>query len=84
MIRKLLTALTVSAVFAHRELHGWHHQDQLAHQPPDPSWVTAISLHSNGAISRHSPVRVLFTNDVIAAERVGADASAQHPHPRRR
>jgi alpha-2-macroglobulin len=44
--------------------------------PPDPQWVTSISQHSNGAISRHSPVRVLFTNDVVPQERVGADATA--------
>jgi uncharacterized protein YfaS (alpha-2-macroglobulin family) len=43
---------------------------------PDPQWVTSISQHSNGAISRHSPVRVLFTNDVVPQERVGSDASA--------
>jgi len=43
---------------------------------PDPQWVTAISLHSNGAISRHSPVRVLFTADIIPTARVGGDASA--------
>ena len=43
---------------------------------PDPQWVTSISQHSNGAISRHSPVRVLFTNDVVPQERVGTDASA--------
>jgi uncharacterized protein YfaS (alpha-2-macroglobulin family) len=44
--------------------------------PPDPQWVTTISQHSNGAISRHSPVRVLFTSDVVPQERVGTDASA--------
>ena len=44
--------------------------------PPDPQWVTSISQHSNGAISRHSPVRVLFTNDVVSQERVGSDATA--------
>jgi uncharacterized protein YfaS (alpha-2-macroglobulin family) len=43
---------------------------------PDPQWVTSISQHSNGAISRHSPVRVLFTNDIVPQERVGTDASA--------
>src|SRR5688572_4669624 len=44
--------------------------------PPDPSWVSAISMHSNGAVSRHQPIRVLFLNDVIPADRVGTDASA--------
>jgi hypothetical protein len=43
---------------------------------PDPTWVTSISQHSTGAISRHSPVRVLFTNDVIPEANVGSDASA--------
>ena len=43
---------------------------------PDPTWVTSISQHSTGAISRHSPVRVFFTNDVIAETAVGSDASA--------
>ncbi len=38
--------------------------------------MTAISLHSNGAISRHSPVRVLFINDVVPETLVGTDASA--------
>jgi uncharacterized protein YfaS (alpha-2-macroglobulin family) len=43
---------------------------------PDPTWVTSISEHSTGAISRYSPVRVFFTNDVIPEARVGSDASA--------
>jgi alpha-2-macroglobulin len=43
---------------------------------PDPTWVTSISQHSTGAISRHSPIRVLFTNDVIPEATVGSDASA--------
>jgi uncharacterized protein YfaS (alpha-2-macroglobulin family) len=42
---------------------------------PDPTWVSSISLHSNGAISRFSPVRVLLANDVIPESRVGTDAS---------
>ncbi len=33
-------------------------------------------MHSNGAVSRHQPIRVLFLNDVIPADRVGTDASA--------
>lgn len=44
--------------------------------PPDPTWVTAISQHSSGAISRQSPIRVLFTTDVIPQEKVGTDAAA--------
>ena len=42
---------------------------------PDANWVTSISQHSKGAISRHSPVRVYFTNDVIPEARVGSDAA---------
>jgi len=44
--------------------------------PPDPSWVGAISMHSNGAMSRHQPIRILFLKDVIPADRVGSDAAA--------
>jgi uncharacterized protein YfaS (alpha-2-macroglobulin family) len=44
--------------------------------PADPQWVSSISQHSSGAISRHAPIRVLFVNDVIPQERVGSDASA--------
>ena len=76
MIRKLLTALTVAAVFLTASCTDGTLKTSARTSRPDPSWVTAISLHSNGAISRHSPIRVLFTSDVIAAERVGADASA--------
>jgi len=43
---------------------------------PDPSWTSAISLHTNGAMSRHAPIRVLFINDIIPETRVGTDASA--------
>ncbi len=75
MIRKLLTALMVSAVFLIASCTDGTLKTSSRTSRPDPSWVTAISLHSNGAISRHSPIRVLFTSDVIAAERVGADAS---------
>src|SRR4030095_13440448 len=52
------------------------HTNKPRSAPPDPSWVGAISMHSNGAMSRHAPIRVLFLKDVIPAERVGADASA--------
>ena len=44
---------------------------------PILTWVTSISQHSNGAISRHSPVRVLFTNDVDCRR----SASAPTPPP---
>ena len=78
MMRKLLTALTVSvAVFLSASCtDGSSIETRSRNTRPDPAWVTAISLHSNGAISRHSPIRVLFTSDVIGAERVGTDASA--------
>src|SRR5688572_13850869 len=42
----------------------------------DPTWITSISQHSTGAISRHSPIRVFFTNDVVPETSVGSDASA--------
>ena len=78
MFRKLLSALTVSAaVFLCVNCGG---SAPPTTQPkigaPDPQWVTVVSLHSNGAISRHSPVRVLFTTDVIPEARVGGEASA--------
>ena len=44
--------------------------------PADPLWAGLISAHSTGAISRHSPLRVIFANDVVAADKVGDDASA--------
>jgi uncharacterized protein YfaS (alpha-2-macroglobulin family) len=75
MIRKLLTALSVSAVFLIASCTDGTLKTASRASRPDPSWVTAISQHSNGAISRHSPIRVVFTSDVIGAERVGADAS---------
>lgn len=43
---------------------------------PDPSWVSAIGMHSSGAISRHAPLRVMFTQDVVPEARVGGDAAA--------
>ena len=33
-------------------------------------------MHSNGALSRHAPIRVLFMKDVVSAERVGTNAAA--------
>jgi uncharacterized protein YfaS (alpha-2-macroglobulin family) len=38
--------------------------------------VSSISLHTNGAVSRHAPIRVLFINDVVPEDRIGSDASA--------
>ncbi len=77
MIRKLLAAFTASAVFLTASCTDGTIKTSARTSRPDPSWVTAVSLHSNGAISRHSPIRVLFTNDVIA------DANASVPTPRR-
>jgi uncharacterized protein YfaS (alpha-2-macroglobulin family) len=78
MIRRLVTALVVSIAVALLAGCSSGSKDAPSTKPgaPDPSWVSSISLHSNGAISRHSPVRVLFTNDVIPEASVGADASA--------
>ena len=78
MFRKLVSALTIPAVLFLCVNCGGGAPPTTKPRigPPDPQWVTAISLHSNGAISRHSPVRVLFTGDVIPAARVGGDASA--------
>ena len=45
-------------------------------QPADPLWSQLISAHTTGAVSRRTPLRVTFTNDVIPADKVGADASA--------
>src|SRR5688500_9361923 len=51
-------------------------QDKPRAAPADPSWVSSISQHSNGAISRHQPVRVLFFNDVVPEARINGDATA--------
>ena len=79
MFRKVIAAAFASAaVLVCTELQqrfGSRRKDRR-NAPPDPSWVGAISMHSNGAMSRHAPIRVLFMNDVIPAERVGTDASA--------
>src|SRR5689334_11252933 len=78
MIRNVCTAVIVTVVFA--ALSACTGSSQPNEKPrvsrPDPVWVTSISQHSNGAISRHSPVRVLFTGDVVGADKVGTDASA--------
>src|SRR5690349_6264364 len=44
--------------------------------PADPLWSQLLAGHSTGAVSRRAPLRVVFTNDVIPAAKVGADASA--------
>jgi uncharacterized protein YfaS (alpha-2-macroglobulin family) len=78
MIRRLVAACVVTAAVLFFASCSGNKQDAPATKPgaPDPSWVSAISLHSNGAISRHSPVRVLFTGDVVPESRVGSDAAA--------
>lgn len=77
MIRNFLSAMLVTAAaFLCVSCSGSTVASKQRTAPPDPQWVTSISQHSNGAISRHSPVRVLFTNDVVPQERVGSDASA--------
>jgi alpha-2-macroglobulin len=77
MIRHLVTACATAVVLLIVACSGGN-KDAPQARPgaPDPSWVSSISLHSNGAISRHSPVRVLFTKDVVPEARVGGDASA--------
>jgi len=78
MFRKLCTAALLTAVgflvaSCTADKAGTA-QSRIA--PPDQAWVTAVSLHSDGAISRYSPVRVLFTNDVVPDARIRQDASA--------
>jgi uncharacterized protein YfaS (alpha-2-macroglobulin family) len=78
MIRNLFTATLLATVaFLCISCSG----DSALQEKPraasaDPSWVSSISQHSNGAISRHQPVRVLFFNDVIPEARINGDAAA--------
>jgi uncharacterized protein YfaS (alpha-2-macroglobulin family) len=78
MIRKLLATVLVPVVLA--SLSACTGSSQPNEKPrvsqPDAVWVTSISQHSAGAISRYSPVRVMFTADVVGADKVGTDASA--------
>ncbi|MFO7306578.1 MAG: MG2 domain-containing protein [Gammaproteobacteria bacterium] len=49
---------------------------------PDPLWAQFLDSHTTGLISRRASIRVLFSTDVAAPERIGADASsvfAIHP-----
>jgi uncharacterized protein YfaS (alpha-2-macroglobulin family) len=41
----------------------------------DPAWSQIISAHSSGVISRKSPIRIVFANDIIAADQVGQSAA---------
>ncbi len=76
MFRKVIAAAFAIAVFCIGCSSDSGHTSKPRNAPPDPSWVGAISMHSNGAMSRHQPIRVLFMKDMIPAERVGMDASA--------
>ena len=77
MIRNLFTTALAAVVFAAlNACTGSSTPNEKPHvSQPDAVWVTSISQHSAGAISRFSPVRVLFTADVVPADKVGADAS---------
>ncbi len=79
MIRKLACAAAAVALFLTASCTKT--TDTLVAEKPtaapaDPLWSQLISAHSTGAISRRSPLRVAFTNDVISADKVGSDASA--------
>lgn len=77
MIRKLACAAAAVALFL---AAGCARTTPIAEKPTaapaDPLWSQIISAHSSGAISRRSPLRVAFTNDVVPADKVGSDASA--------
>jgi len=49
----------------------------LTAAPADPLWSALIAAHTTGAISRRSSLRVVFGGDLIPADKVGSDASAQ-------
>ncbi len=78
MIRRFATALVVAAAVSFVAACSGSKTDAPTSKPgaPDPSWVSSISQHSSGAISRHSPLRILFTGDVVPEEKVGTDAAA--------
>ena len=40
----------------------------------DATWSQIIRAHSSGIISRKSPIRVVFNNDIVSADRVGQTA----------
>jgi uncharacterized protein YfaS (alpha-2-macroglobulin family) len=44
--------------------------------PQDAVWSHIISAHSSGMISRKSPIRIVFANDIISPDRVGQSADA--------
>jgi uncharacterized protein YfaS (alpha-2-macroglobulin family) len=76
MIHNALAAAFAAAVLSVSCSSDSGHSDAARRAPPDPSWVGAINMHSNGAMSRHVPVRVLFIKDIVGTDRVGTDASA--------
>ena len=39
------------------------------------NWLKLSGWHTQGAISRHSPVRITFNREIISADQVGKDAS---------
>ena len=82
MFRSLIAAAATATVLALAGCSGSKSVDRESTvAPPDPTWVTSISQHSSGAISRHSPVRVYFTTDVVPEELVGKDASGNNVFP---
>src|SRR5688572_4264841 len=77
MVQKFLAAAVTAAALVVAACSGSQSVDKASRvAPPDPTWVTSISQHSSGAISRHSPVRVYFTTDVVPEALVGKDAAA--------
>ena len=79
MIRKLACAALAAALFLTASCTKT--TDTLVAEKPtvaqaDPLWSQLISAHSAGAISRRSPLRIAFANDVVSADKVGSDASA--------
>jgi uncharacterized protein YfaS (alpha-2-macroglobulin family) len=77
MTRQLLCAAAVAALFL---VAGCGKSTAVAEKPAvapaDPLWSQLISAHSTGAISRRSPLRVTFANEVVPAAMVGSDASS--------
>ena len=75
MFRQITCALLAAAAL----LAGCNPSNPVSEKPTvapaDPMWSQLISAHSTGAISRRSPLRVAFTNEVIPTEKVGSDAS---------
>ncbi|NOT19658.1 MAG: hypothetical protein HOP24_05215 [Sideroxydans sp.] len=45
--------------------------------PQDAAWSHIINAHSSGIISRKSPIRIVFNNDIVSADRVGQSAEGR-------